>query len=310
MSIQAVAAASAAAINPVRAATHAVLALPPGRHRADNRIVMAPMTRSRALDGNVPNPLAATYYAQRASAGLIITEATQVSPQGVGYIRTPGIHSPEQVAGWQHDHRRRASRRAARSSRSSGTSAASRIRISTAAPAGRPVRVAGRRRSLHHQRQGQDRDAARARDRRDPRHRRAIPQGARRMPRPRASTASSCTAPTATCSTSSCATAPTAAPTPTAAASRTACGLPLEVAEAVAGVWGAGARRLQALALFPGLLDVGLQSGRDLHLSSRRSSASCGLGYLHVSEAIAGPMAGRRDRARDAASCAMRSTAR
>ena len=66
-----------------------------------NRMVMAPMTRSRALDGNVPNPLAATYYVQRASAGLIMTEATQVSPQGVGYIRTPGIHSPEQVAGWR-----------------------------------------------------------------------------------------------------------------------------------------------------------------------------------------------------------------
>ena len=65
-----------------------------------NRIVMAPMTRCRALEGNVPNPLAATYYAQRASAGLIVSEATQVSPQGVGYIRTPGIHSAEQVAGW------------------------------------------------------------------------------------------------------------------------------------------------------------------------------------------------------------------
>src|SRR5271169_7079376 len=63
-------------------------------------IVMSPMTRSRALGGNVPNPIAATYYAQRASAGLIVTEATQVSPQGVGYIRTPGIHSAEQVAGW------------------------------------------------------------------------------------------------------------------------------------------------------------------------------------------------------------------
>jgi N-ethylmaleimide reductase len=59
------------------------------------------MTRSRALDGDVANPLAATYYVQRASAGLIITEGTQVSPQGVGYIRTPGIHSPEQVAGWK-----------------------------------------------------------------------------------------------------------------------------------------------------------------------------------------------------------------
>jgi N-ethylmaleimide reductase len=67
----------------------------------DNRIVMSPMTRSRAVDGNVPNPLAATYYAQRASAGLIITEATQVSPQGVGYVRTPGIHSPAQVSGWR-----------------------------------------------------------------------------------------------------------------------------------------------------------------------------------------------------------------
>ena len=67
----------------------------------DNRIVMSPMTRSRALAGNVPNPLAATYYAQRASAGLIITEAKQVSPQGVGYVRTPGIHSFAQVAGWK-----------------------------------------------------------------------------------------------------------------------------------------------------------------------------------------------------------------
>ncbi len=66
-----------------------------------NRMVMAPMTRSRALAGNVPNPLTVTYYAQRASAGLIVTEATQVSPQGVGYIRTPGIHSVEQVNAWK-----------------------------------------------------------------------------------------------------------------------------------------------------------------------------------------------------------------
>jgi len=71
-----------------------------GNIELTNRLVMAPMTRSRALEHNVPNPLAATYYAQRASAGLIVTEATQVSPQGVGYIRTPGIHSAEQVAGW------------------------------------------------------------------------------------------------------------------------------------------------------------------------------------------------------------------
>jgi N-ethylmaleimide reductase len=72
-----------------------------GEIELNNRLVMAPMTRSRAIEHNVPNPLAATYYAQRASAGLIVTEATQVSPQGVGYIRTPGIHSPAQVAGWR-----------------------------------------------------------------------------------------------------------------------------------------------------------------------------------------------------------------
>lgn len=67
-----------------------------------NRFVMAPMTRSRAGAGNVATDLMRTYYAQRASAGLIITEGTQVSPQGVGYIDTPGIHSPEQVAAWRH----------------------------------------------------------------------------------------------------------------------------------------------------------------------------------------------------------------
>ena len=65
-----------------------------------NRIVMAPLTRSRAAAGNVPHALNARYYSQRASAGLIISEATQITPQGQGYPRTPGIHSPEQVAGW------------------------------------------------------------------------------------------------------------------------------------------------------------------------------------------------------------------
>ena len=66
-----------------------------------NRVVMAPMTRNRAGRGNAPSPLNATYYAQRASAGLIISEATQISPQGLGYPGTPGIHSSEQVAGWK-----------------------------------------------------------------------------------------------------------------------------------------------------------------------------------------------------------------
>src|SRR5579863_10212051 len=66
-----------------------------------NRIVMAPMTRNRAGAGNAPTALNAAYYAQRASAGLIVAEASQVSPQGLGYPGTPGIHSAEQVAGWR-----------------------------------------------------------------------------------------------------------------------------------------------------------------------------------------------------------------
>ena len=72
-----------------------------GSYTLPNRIIMAPLTRMRAGVGNVPTQMNATYYAQRASAGLIISEATQVSLQGRGYARSPGIHSPEQMAGWQ-----------------------------------------------------------------------------------------------------------------------------------------------------------------------------------------------------------------
>ncbi|SDF69441.1 alkene reductase [Phytopseudomonas seleniipraecipitans] len=67
----------------------------------DNRIVMAPLTRNRAGKGLVPSELAATYYAQRASAGLIISEATQVSAQAQGYQDTPGLYTAEQIAGWR-----------------------------------------------------------------------------------------------------------------------------------------------------------------------------------------------------------------
>ncbi len=65
-----------------------------------NRIVMAPLTRNRAAAQQVPSALAVEYYTQRASAGLIVTEASQISPEGQGYLDTPGIHSPEQVAAW------------------------------------------------------------------------------------------------------------------------------------------------------------------------------------------------------------------
>ena len=66
-----------------------------------NRIVMAPLTRDRAGPRQVPTPLNATYYEQRATAGLIVTEATQISAEGQGYLDTPGIYSDEQVAGWR-----------------------------------------------------------------------------------------------------------------------------------------------------------------------------------------------------------------
>lgn len=72
-----------------------------GDIRIRNRMVMAPMTRCRATDSNVPGPLASIYYTQRASAGLIISEGSPVSPQGIGFDRTPGIYSREQVAGWK-----------------------------------------------------------------------------------------------------------------------------------------------------------------------------------------------------------------
>jgi N-ethylmaleimide reductase len=71
-----------------------------GRHTFANRIAMAPLTRSRAV-GNIPNALIAEYYAQRADAGLIITEGTSPSPNGLGYARIPGIYSPEQIEGWK-----------------------------------------------------------------------------------------------------------------------------------------------------------------------------------------------------------------
>lgn len=71
-----------------------------GPHTLSNRIFMAPMTRNRAPD-TIPNELMKTYYTQRASSGLIISEGSQISPQAIGYPGTPGIHTPEQVTGWK-----------------------------------------------------------------------------------------------------------------------------------------------------------------------------------------------------------------
>ncbi|MBN3821455.1 alkene reductase, partial [Paraburkholderia sp. Se-20369] len=72
-----------------------------GRHVLPNRLVMAPMTRSRAGEDGVPADITATYYAQRASAGLIVTEGVFPSAMGKGYVHTPGIGTDAQVAAWQ-----------------------------------------------------------------------------------------------------------------------------------------------------------------------------------------------------------------
>ena len=66
-----------------------------------NRVVMAPLTRSRASDDRVPTPMMAEYYAQRASAGLIISEATVISEEANGYLNTPGLFTDAQVQGWK-----------------------------------------------------------------------------------------------------------------------------------------------------------------------------------------------------------------
>lgn len=72
-----------------------------GPYTLKNSMVMAPMTRNRAGKGNIPTDMNVTYYKQRSSAGLIISEASQVSEQGIGYLATPGIHTDDQVEGWK-----------------------------------------------------------------------------------------------------------------------------------------------------------------------------------------------------------------
>ena len=73
-----------------------------GAYKLNNRIILPPLTRSRSSQpGNIPNALMAEYYAQRASAGLLITEGAQIEPRGQGYAWTPGIYSDEQIAGWK-----------------------------------------------------------------------------------------------------------------------------------------------------------------------------------------------------------------
>lgn len=81
--------------------THVFEPIKVGKWDLPQRFVMAPLTRNRAGAGQVPRDLAVTYYAQRAGAGLIMTEGTQPSAVGQGYLNTPGIHTPEQIEGWR-----------------------------------------------------------------------------------------------------------------------------------------------------------------------------------------------------------------
>ena len=115
-----------------------------GAIEAPNRIVMAPLTRCRSAPGRVPTALMAEYYTQRASAGLILTEATAVDPMGVGYPDTPGIWSDEQVEGWKRSPLRFMPR-VVGSCSSSGTWAEFQIHFISTAPCRlRPLR-SGRR---------------------------------------------------------------------------------------------------------------------------------------------------------------------
>ena len=202
-----------------------------------NRIVMAPLTRSRSNDEGVPPTFAADYYAQRAVAGLIITEATNISPQARRLRATPGIWSPAQVEAWQRV-TTPSTLTAAASSCSSGTPAASRIPTSTAArcrsrrppssPKGRRSPTDGMKDHVTPRALETDEIPAIVEDYRQAA---AVRQG-----RP-ASTASRSIRPTTICSNSSSATAPTSAPTATAAR-REPAALPARGGEAVVDVWG------------------------------------------------------------------------
>ena len=194
-----------------------------GAITAPNRIFMAPLTRCRADAEHVPDALMAEYYAQRASAGLIIAEATMAMEGNSAFWTEPGIYSAAQVAGWKlvTDAVHAAGGRIFLQIWHGGRACHPLLNDGAQPVAPSPIAITG---DEVHTPEGKKPyvDPARAARRRTARHRRRIPQGRARTPRRPASTASRCTAPTATCSTSSCATAPTSAAAPTAARSKTA----------------------------------------------------------------------------------------
>ena len=211
-----------------------------------NRIVMAPLTRSRADDAGVPGELQATYYAQRASAGLIITEATNISAQGKGYIRTPGIWTPEQVAGWKlttkavHDKGGRIFLQLWHVGRVSHPDLQPGGVLPVAPSA---VRAEGQQAYTYEGFKPLSSRRARSRPRRSPASSPTTRTRAQNAPRMPASTASRSTPPTATCWSSSSPTRPTSAPTATAAPSRTARASWSRSSMRCSRVWGGSTRR-------------------------------------------------------------------
>jgi 2,4-dienoyl-CoA reductase-like NADH-dependent reductase (Old Yellow Enzyme family) len=187
----------------------------------NNRIIMAPLTRCRADEGRVPNALMAEYYVQRASAGLIISEATAVTPMGVGYPNTPGIWSDAQIRGWSNITQAVHANggkivlqlwHVGRISDPIYLNGELPVAPSAIQPAGhvslvRPIKDFVTPRALETEEIADIVEAYR--------------QGAENAMLP-VSMAWKSTAPTVTCSTSSCRAAPTSAPTATAAASKTA----------------------------------------------------------------------------------------
>jgi N-ethylmaleimide reductase len=193
-----------------------------GAFELTNRVVMAPLTRNRAGPGLVPGPFAAKYYAQRATAGLIIAEATQVSAQAQGYSDTPGCYTDDQVAGWRqvtdavHAKGGTIFLQLWHTGRVSHTS----FQKDGQAPVG-PSAIRANTQTFIAGQGFVDVSTPRALEVTEIPGTSATPPAARWRPD---STGSNCTAPTATCSTPSCETGRTTARTPTAARSPTAPG--------------------------------------------------------------------------------------
>ena len=260
-----------------------------GPYTLANRIVMAPLTRSRADDAGVPGELQATYYAQRASAGLIVTEATNISAQGKGYIRTPGIWTPG--AGRRLEAHDQGGARQGRPHLPAALACrprlASRPAAGRRAPRGAERRARRKPAGLHLRRLQAARHAARARDRRDPRHRRRLRARAPSAPRTPASTASRSTRANGYLLQQFLSDKTNKRTDRYGGSIENRTRIVVEVVEAVTKVWG-GDRvgiRLSPLTKFA---DIGDSNPEPVYLSLIEQLNPFGLAYIHVIEGDTG----------------------